>query len=52
MNPDAYQALLAVLEYLEDDEEKNWEESGRPSGHIYNSIRTLRNWIVEENLED
>jgi hypothetical protein len=52
MNPKIYKALLAVLDYLEDDEKKNWQETGRPANHIYQSIKILRDWIASEGLED
>lgn len=34
-------AVRKVVNYLERDEWKDWDVSGRPDGHIYTSVRTL-----------
>jgi len=33
-----------ILDYLWEDEEKHWEESGRPKDHIFMVMR----WVREE----
>ena len=37
--------LERLLDYVEADERKNWEETGKPKTHIYNDISKLRKWL-------
>jgi len=39
------QSLERFLNYLEHDEEKNFNDAGKPVNHIYNDIHTLRGWL-------
>ena len=34
--------LKKVLDYLWNDEEKNYEESDKPSGHIFKTLQRLK----------
>jgi len=34
--------LQRIIDYLEDDEMKDWREKGRPKNHIYATIRSLK----------
>lgn len=34
--------IRKVVDYLWEDEQRHWEESGYPSGHIFNSLRRLK----------
>jgi hypothetical protein len=40
------EAVWAILDYLS-DEEGDYEEAGRPSNHIYRSMRDVRRWLKE-----
>ena len=35
-------AVRAVVEYLYDDERRNFESSGEPEGHIFHHVRRLQ----------
>ena len=43
-------SLQRLLNYLEHDEEKGWLESGKPKDHIYNDVRRLREWTIENGM--
>lgn len=45
MDSETIDALRNVLLYLKQDEERHWEESGRPSGHIYEDILLVEHWL-------
>jgi hypothetical protein len=44
----AYRALSTVLDYL-DDEQKDWEQWGKPDAHIWLSLRQLWVWLEGED---
>lgn len=41
-------ALESILFYLQAEEKKHWQESGRPKEHIYHSIKELANFLDKE----
>jgi len=53
MTQEQAQALQKVIDYLEKDESRNWEENDRPSNHIYMDILQLRSMLMShyEDLE-
>ena len=44
------QDLQNLLDYPEDDELQHWEETGRPSDHIYTTIRSLKRQMRAQNF--
>lgn len=40
-------AIRALTDYLHEDEQKHYEESNRESGHIFESVQTVENWLDE-----
>ncbi len=40
-----YRSLYVMLEYLENEEKKHYEESGQPESHIYRDIERVREWL-------
>jgi hypothetical protein len=47
MDEKTYESVRAVVEYLLHDEKRDWEESGKPKGHIYTHIKRLADWADE-----
>jgi hypothetical protein len=45
MNEKEIKALQEVIEYLQYDEHKHWQELNRPKKHIYQSLRILNEWL-------
>jgi len=45
-------SLRTVLDYLEHDEERHWQEEGCPSVHIYNDICELRRYLDKARPHD
>ena len=41
------QAIQAVCEYLHNDEQAHWEEDGKPTEHIYQSVRILERYLTQ-----
>ena len=41
ITPTEHKAIKKLVDYLEDDERKHWEEGGKPKDHIYNSVKAL-----------
>ncbi len=41
MDKKTYDAIKRVVEYLYDDEENHWEESGKPKNHIFRDVCRL-----------
>jgi hypothetical protein len=39
------EALDKIVEYMEKDERKDWEECGKPDNHIYNSVVIVRDFL-------
>ena len=39
------ESLRNILDYLHDDEKRNWEESGKPDDHIYTDILAVTAWL-------
>lgn len=39
------EALDAIIEYMEKDEMRNWEESGKPDNHIYKSVVIVKEFV-------
>lgn len=50
-NNDLFQNFLQecrkVIYYIWDDEEKSWEECGRPKEHIFISLKAISNFLNE-----
>jgi hypothetical protein len=47
MNKEQKESLEAVIDYFIDDEEKHYEESGKPDNHIYKDILVLKELLRE-----
>jgi len=46
MNSETIESLRQILDYLHDDEKRNWEEAGRPKdSHIFNDIVRVTEWL-------
>lgn len=39
------EAIEAVIEYMYEDEKKNWEECGKPKNHIFTHLQVLNNFV-------
>lgn len=37
--------ITEILNYLEEDERKHFEESEEPEEHIYKDVTAVRNWL-------
>lgn len=42
-------ALDGIIGYLL-DEEKHWEESGKPDNHIWISVQAVQAWLANRNI--
>ena len=42
-----YESLKKVIDYLERNERKHFEESERPDDHIMNDVIDVNDWIEE-----
>ena len=40
-----------VVDYLWHDEEKHWEEDGKPRNHIFIAVRRINNWLKQFRCE-
>ena len=47
MNQKEYNALQRIVDYLYADEQKHWEESGKPKKHIFLDVMTLNDILYE-----
>jgi len=45
MNSETIESLRQILDYLHDDEERNWQEMEMPEDHIYNDIVRVTKWL-------
>lgn len=46
MDEEIYRSIKKVIDYLYDDEMKNWEENDKPQeGHIFHDVAIVDNWI-------
>jgi hypothetical protein len=45
MNEKLRISLRTLLNYLEHDEQRHWEEAGRPAAHIFSDICDLRHYL-------
>lgn len=43
--------LVRLVDYVEDDERKDWESNGQPLNHVYNDIGYLQDWLAQNNSE-
>lgn len=39
------EACQAIVDYMWDDEEKNWEACGKPDSHIFVSLKVVHNFL-------
>lgn len=46
--PDEVSALQAVVVYAMPQEQRHWQESGKPSDHIYRSLRILQRALARK----
>lgn len=37
--------IESIINYLWDDEERNFEECDRPKDHIFNKLKSVRYWL-------
>lgn len=45
MDFETIDALRSIIDYLKDDEKKNWEEMDRPDEHIYMDIIKVEKYL-------
>ena len=46
MDTETFNSLNAIINYLRHDEEKHWQEDGRPAkGHIFCDITRVASWL-------
>lgn len=41
-------ALDRLIDYVYDDEHKDWEASGKPEEHIFNYVDMLSAWVQQQ----
>jgi hypothetical protein len=44
--------LKDLIQYVWEGEEAHWEESGRPSKHIFVTIKNLNDWLADVSKDD
>lgn len=47
MNEETKKHLLKIINYLLQDEKKNWEECNRPQNHIFTNIQAVNQWLAD-----
>jgi len=47
MDEPTYRSVLVILDYLVAEEERHWEECGKPKKHIYIHLARLIQWADE-----
>ena len=47
MSKQVRKALIDLLNYCEDTEQRHWEEVDKPAKHIYVLIKKLRTWAIK-----
>ncbi len=47
MKPELLVDLEDLIQYVWEDEEKNWEEAGRPEKHIFITIKRLNDYLAD-----
>lgn len=40
-------SIMNLVDYLYEDEKTNWEELGKPEGHIFNDIQRLSEFLAK-----
>lgn len=48
MDCDTMEAMRNVIEYMRDSEEKHYQESGKPAGHIWEDVLKLESYLDGE----
>lgn len=43
--------LKQILNYLWEDEKRNFEESGKPKKHMFKEIKRIADWIENKECE-
>lgn len=46
VTPEFLEQLEDLIQYVWEDEESHWEESGRPDNHIFVKIKKLNDWLA------
>lgn len=46
VTPEFLEQLEDLIQYVWEDEEKDWEESERPDNHIFVKIKKLNDWLA------
>ncbi len=46
MTQEQIQSIKNIINYMEKDEHKDWEENGKPTNHIYTDIQELKYLII------
>jgi len=44
---DFLEACQKIIDYMWEDEKKDWEASGNPDNHIFVSLRTVYNFLEQ-----
>jgi hypothetical protein len=48
ITPEVRHSLIAVIQYLWHDEQKDWEADGRPNAHIFHDVARVAAWLEDE----
>ena len=52
MDTETFNSMNAIISYLRDDEERHWQEDGRPAkGHIFHDIKRVASWLHRLTLQ-
>jgi hypothetical protein len=45
------QAMDTIIDYMYDDEADDYEESDKPKGHVFESVKLVADWIKNNREE-
>ncbi len=45
MDFETIESLRNILDYLHDDEEKHWQETGKPDDHVFTDLVRVTRWL-------
>ena len=49
ITPEVRRSLEELIDYLSEDERKDWEASGRPAAHIFNDVKRVSDWLFGDD---
>ena len=49
---DLKENLQKIVDYMWQDEYKDWEELDNPDDHIFHAINNIKNWLVGQRRDN